>query len=45
MARGKSQGEGGDSTVRQYALPSHGMPDQEGGNPPIQADKEAGDGP
>ena len=49
MARGQSQGEGGYPPVRQHALPAHGMPEQEGGTPPSQAneqaDKGAGDGP
>ena len=39
MARGQSQGKEGDLLVRKHALPSHGIPDQEGGNP-LSQDKE-----
>ena len=40
-ARGQSQGEGGDSPVRQHALPAYVMPGKEGGNSPCQADEQA----
>ena len=35
----------GDPNVQQRALPAHGMPNQEEGNPPIQEDEEEGTPP
>ena len=40
-ARRQSQGEGGEPPARQHALLAYGMPNQEGGNPPSQADEQA----
>ena len=40
-----NQEERGEPPVQQRALPAHGMPEQEEGNPPSQADEGAGDGP
>ena len=41
-ARGPSPAERGEPPVRQCALPAHGMPNQEEGNPPRQEAEEEG---
>ena len=45
MARGQIHGKVGDSPLRQHVLPSHDMPEQEGGNPPSQDEEGSEDGP